>query len=50
LAAVFPLMVHDEMDTVPPATWTPPPCKQRAKRVSHKAMGNIEGLCGTYNL
>ena len=28
--AVFPLMLLDEKVTVPPLTWTPPPCKQQA--------------------
>jgi hypothetical protein len=45
-------MVHDEMATVPQKTATPPPCKkEQNKRESPiGAMGNMEGLCGTYNL
>jgi hypothetical protein len=39
-------MVHEEMDTVPLWTETPPPCKQQAKReMPMGAMGNFQGLC-----
>jgi hypothetical protein len=40
---MFPLMVHDEMVTVPPpATRTPPPCKQQAKRQQEFPLGRWE--------
>ena len=47
-------MVHDEkLTTVPlPSMCTPPPCKHKRKTCENPigAMGNIEGLCGTYIL
>ena len=45
-------MVHDEKLTVPLLMYTPPPCKHKRKTCENPigAMGNSEGLCGTYIL
>jgi hypothetical protein len=45
-------MVHDDKVTVPLLMYTPPPCKHKRKNSENHigAMGNIEGLFGTYIL
>ena len=45
-------MVHDEKVTVPLLMYTPPPCKHKRKtcEIPIGAMGNFEGLRGTYIL
>jgi hypothetical protein len=50
--AVLPLMVDDEMVTVPLWTKTPPPCKHKCKTYENPigAMESFQGLCGTYIL
>jgi hypothetical protein len=40
--AVFPLMLLDEMATVPALTATPPPWANNQQKVSLKAMGTYE--------
>ena len=51
-SAVLPLMVDDEMVTVPLWTKTPPPCKHKCKTYENPigAMGTFEGLCVTHPL
>ncbi len=49
---MFPLIVLDEMATVPELTKTPPPCIQKHEtcEISSQAMGKFQVSAGTHPL